>query len=104
MALTTDKSTPVIKVTGTATTAEEIVSGDLVWVERIYWQNPTTHGHLVAIKDTASGALANFNCYSGSLASNIGFTQERVIRAPFNGIKIDDMDSGTIFIHLGSGR
>lgn len=99
MALTINKTTQSLKVTGTTAAAEAVYDGQ-IWIERIYWQNPTTDAHLVNITDTDGNPIAAFNC----VTDNIGKPQERVLRAPYSGIKIDDMDSGTIWIQLGSGR
>jgi len=94
MALTTVKTISPIKVTGTDTTENTIYTGD-IWIERIYWYDPTTNGHLVSITDANGLTIALFKCVTAS----IGLAQERVIKGYYNGIKIDDMDSGTIFIH-----
>lgn len=92
MALTTDKEQNIIKVTGDTNTSTEVFA-DLVFIKHVYWYNPTTAGHLLAIKDKNGKDIILMRCESNNQS------QVWPIITKVNGIYIDDMDSGTLYIY-----
>ncbi len=92
MALTIVKVGTPIKVTGTTAADQEILD-ELVYIKFVYWYNPTTAGHLFVLKDNAGQEILAGRCETD------GFSQWMPVYTKFNGIRSDNVDSGTIYIY-----
>lgn len=93
MSLTVDKNGSPIIVTGTTDADTEILSkSGIVHIEHIYWYNPTTNGHLCHITDGDGRTILPMYA-----AANV--SQYFEINHSYYGIRCDDMDSGTLYIH-----
>ena len=95
MALTTDATRNPIKVTGTTAAATAVTTNN-VKIHQIRWHNPTSAGHLLSVTDTAGNQICKAVCD----AVNKDFAIDLFGEA-FVGIKIDDLDSGEVYILLG---
>ena len=93
MALTITASTNPIKVTGTTNTSTKILDGP-VFLKSIYWEQPTTTGHKMALQDKAGGDVIEMYC----LTQNKDMEKDLDIHV--HGLYCDDLDSGTLFIYL----
>ena len=93
MALTIKNSINPIKVTST-TSADEEILGVPVFIRFIYWYNPTTIGHLVALKDDSGNDIVPLRCEVANESQIIP------IYTKFNAIHCDNMDSGTLYIYI----
>ena len=94
MALTTVENTiNPIKCTGTASADEEIL-GRPAYIKFIYWYNPSTEGHLLALKDPSGEDIVVARCEADNES------QWLPVFTRFNGIHCDDMDSGTLYIYI----
>jgi len=83
-----------IYVTGdTITTAIKITSSPCV-IKYIYWYNPTTAAHLLAVKDADGNMLFPMYAVVAHQGLSSGLTNIPAI----NGIYIDDLDSGSVLI------
>jgi len=96
MALTVAGYNP-IKVTGT-TAAAEAVETRRVYVKFVQWHKPTTAGHLLSMTDTAGNQKANAHCDANDESQSIP------VFCWCDGLKIDDMDSGTVLIYIQDNR
>jgi len=92
MAITVVKGTNPIKVTGT-TAASNVVTDNLVFAKFLYWYNPTTAGHLLSVKDKNGSDICQLRCETNAES------QIFPLYIPINGMYIDDMDSGTVYIY-----
>jgi len=94
MALTVDKNGNPIVVTGTATSAEVVIPAtQLIYIKFMYWYNITTSGHLLNVTDGTGRIIAPSKC------SKDGDYEIIPVMSSFRGIKIDNMDSGTLYIY-----
>jgi hypothetical protein len=94
MALTVSEGTGnPIKVTGTATSDETILTGTR-GLKFVYWYNPTTTGHLCNLIDV------NGNPIIPMRANSNNDTQIWPIFKYVEEIHCDDMDSGTLYLYL----
>ena len=94
MALTSvDTTGNPIKLTGTASTTEQIF-GKKVYIKFVYWKTPTTVGHLVALQDQEGREIVSLRCETAN--ESIIFPVVSVV----NEIHCDDMDSGTLYIYI----
>lgn len=94
MALTVDHTIEPIKVTGTTNADTEILPvADLVHIRFVRWYNPTTTGHLCHVTDGHGNTIIHMR------ADKNNDTQMWPIFKSYNGIRCDDMDSGTLYIH-----
>ena len=93
MAVTADITHNPWKITGTTTTNDKITD-DQAYIKRVYWYNPTTEGHLVALKDINGNYIAQLICEGDneSLWYPVYWT--------YTGVYCDDMDSGTLYIYV----
>lgn len=93
MALTVTLGNP-IRATGTTAVSQAVIApSQAVYVNRIYWFNPTTAGHLCTLKDSRGNFITELRA-----ESNNG-SQQIEIDAYFDDIYCDDMDSGTLYIY-----
>ena len=101
MALTvaqTDK--PVIKVTGTTATADTVLeSGQYVRVLWVLWHKPTTADDLLSLTDVAGNQILKGNAQTAK--QDLWFPVDGLL---FNGLAIDDLDSGEVYIGVAHGR
>ena len=98
MTLTVGDKGYVIKVTGTTAVAQ-VVTANFVRLGGILWYRPTTIGHLLNITDTDGDDFVQGYCDIANISKWWNFQDQ-----PVNGLKIDDMDSGTVYIYLKRGR
>lgn len=98
MGVTATDNGYVIKVTGTTNTAD-VVTAAFIRLAGILWYKPTVVGHLLNFTDTAGNDI--LPCYCDVADSSKWYDLEDW---PVNGLKIDDMDSGTVMIYLKRGR
>ena len=94
MALIIKKDKTPIRVDGTASAKTLVISRnvEILW---IYWYQPTTVAHLLEITDGDGHPIALGYC------ENANESQWFPIKARYNDIYINDMDSGTVLIYLG---
>ena len=93
MALTVvDTGTP-IKVTGT-TAADQVILDALAYIKFVYWYNPTTAGDLFILKDNSGQEILVGQCETD------GESQWMPVYTMYNGIRSDDVDSGTLYIYI----
>lgn len=94
MALTIDKKGNPIVVTGTTAVAQEVIpEKQLIYIKFMYWYNITTSGHLLNVTDGQGRIVAPSKCQKD------GDYEIIPVMGSFRGIKIDDMDSGTLYIY-----
>lgn len=98
MALTINNYGYVIKVTGT-TAAAEVVTANFIRLGGILWFKPTTIGHALSVTDSAGQSFVQGYCDLADISKWWNFQDQ-----PVNGLKIDDMDSGTVYIYVKKGR
>ena len=113
MALTIVKIISPVKVSSTTAAAETIVAAHEMarifgffeggygthkkgFISHIIWLNPTSAGHLAVVKDLGGKEIASFRCESANES------QVYPVLGHYDGIVIDDLDSGTIYIY-GNG-
>jgi len=94
MTLTADTNCTPIRITGTTSTDTQIIpKGQLIYVKYVYWYNPTTTGHLCHLTDGSGKSIIKMR------AETDGDTQMWPLGIKFDGLRIDDMDSGTLYIY-----
>ena len=94
MSLTVDSTGNPIKVTGTtAADAQVIATTSLIHVKFMYWYNITTSGHLLVVTDGQGREIAVSKCQKD------GDYEIIPIMSGHYGIRISDMDSGTLYIY-----
>ena len=91
MALSITAQNPIV-VTGTTSNSQTVYANQID-IEAVYWYKPTTVGHLLSVKDSKGNRIALLYCEisNESIRLPIGWV--------YDGITIDDMDSGTVFIY-----
>jgi hypothetical protein len=83
-------------VVGSAINTDTIVTDvENVHIKFIYWYKPTTAGHLASIKDKNGNVIIPLYC---DVANQC---QVWPLWTTFNGIHVDDLDSGTLYIYVG---
>lgn len=98
MATTTTMGNPIV-VTGTTATAE-VITANTVKVQKVVWYGATTAGHLVNITDTAGNKLFPFCADAPGVSGLMMYCYDFPKHPhPCYGLKVDDMDSGTILIY-----
>jgi hypothetical protein len=65
-----------------------------VYIKFIYWYKPTTVGHLASIKDKNGNVIIPLYC---DVADQC---QVWPLWTVFDGIHVDDLDSGTLYIYV----
>ena len=98
MVLTSNDYGYVIHVTGT-TDAAESVSTNFMRLVGILWYAPTTADHLLSVTDKNGQQVVKGKCVTAKASSWWDLDG-----MPVNGIKINDMDSGEVFIMVKRGR
>jgi len=93
MALTVSKEGNPIKVTGTTSSAEAIITKKS-YVKFIYWLKPSTEGHLLTLKNKDGGEIAALRCETDDES------QVFPIVSQVPDLYCDDMDSGTLYIYI----
>jgi hypothetical protein len=94
MPITVDKDGNPIKVTGT-TSAKTQVREKPINVKSIYWLQPTTQGHKLALQHVDGRDIIELYCQNANESIHAD------INIVCNGIYCDDMDSGTLYIYTG---
>ena len=96
MAITASGSNPIV-VTGTTSAKDDIRSSGDWLITKLYWLQPTTQGHKLALQDGADAEIFEFYCQTANSSQEVSF--DPPYRA-HGGLYSDDMDSGTLYIHL----
>ena len=84
-----------IVVYGDTITASQCITNDRVVITAIFWNLATTADHQMAIQDKEGNLLFEM--------TNIAAKDDNMItgiRVPANGIYMDDLDSGAVYIYL----
>ena len=99
MATSTTMGNP-IKVTGTCAAAE-VITANHVLVQKVVWYGATAAAQLVDITDTAGNTLFPF-CADAPGTSGLMMYEYNfpVHPHPCFGLKVADMDAGTILIYI----
>lgn len=107
MALTQDKTGKVWKITGTTASPGEQVHEGPIWIKKIVWQEPGTAADDLTINEgfLASGSkpayggdtIVDYNVVAAGTGIDYTFVD---FNNPYNGLVIDTMDSGTVWIHV----
>ena len=93
MALTVDSTGTPVKATGT-TSADQLILKAPMYIKFIHWFNPTAAGHLLALQDESGRNIAEIRCESANRS------EWAPIWTPFNEVRCDNMDSGTLYIYI----
>lgn len=93
MALTIVRVGTPIKVTGTTAADQEILNRP-AYIKFVYWYNPTTAGDLFVLKNQDGQEILAGRCETD------GESQWLPVYTRFNGIRSDDVDSGTLYIYI----
>ena len=95
MPLTVDSDFSPIKVTGTTTTDQEVISpkNSLIKIKFVYWYNITTEGDLCVLTDEFGHEIIKMRCETD------GESQMWPIYTVYASIHCNDMDSGTLYIY-----
>jgi hypothetical protein len=98
MAITVDKTTNVIKITGSVTTTASTVSLNRECIKKIVWYGATTNGHDLILTDTAGNII-----YKAQMATTC-LTENIQADFPFGlhvvGISCYNLDSGEVYIYI----
>ena len=92
MAITKNDHDGLITINGTTSTAQSVFTDrrDIRW---IYWYRPTTVGHMAHFLTGTDKDFVRFYCDNADCSQNLPCGGH-----PVQGLKIDDLDSGTIKI------
>lgn len=82
----------VITLTSTTATAQSLFT-DRRHIKNIYWERPTTAGHKVNFITGANKQFVGLYCDVENRSQNLPLDGK-----PITGLKVNDMDSGTISI------
>lgn len=93
MPLTVSNEVNPIKVTGTTASSTVIYTGK-AFIKAVRWYNPTTEGHLCNLTNTDGNIILSMR------AGSDNETQYVPLYYSSDGIKCDDLDSGTLYIYL----
>ena len=94
MALTVTQNHPIL-VTGD-TAASAAITTAKVYITGLYWFNPTTIGHKLALQDANGKELFEFICTVATQSQQYTFPDPIVA----NGLYSDYMDSGTLYVYV----
>jgi hypothetical protein len=92
MALALNDHDGVLRVTGTTSTPSSLFT-DRRKINHIYWYRPTTAGHILSFLTNSDKDFLQFYAHSANYSQQIPLYGHDV-----TGLKIDDMDSGTVYI------
>ena len=92
MAITAAGSNPII-VTGTTATSDDITE-DNITIIGLYWLQPTTQGHKLALQDKNGVEKFEFYCDDANSSQLVDFPKGLYSQ----GLYSDDMDSGTLYV------
>lgn len=92
MAITSNTSGSIFKITGTTATSTSVTDNQ-IFIKHIYWYNPTTAGHLLSLTDRNGRDIIDCYCDTANVS------QIHPIITITDGIYVDDMDSGALFIY-----
>ena len=98
MAITADVTGNPLKITGT-TAASNKVTDNPVTIQAFLWTGATTNGHLVSVTDKAGNQLWKGQMATTKLTEDIAFTLPLGLYSS-DGIYVDDMDSGELYIYI----
>jgi hypothetical protein len=92
MPITPDAKGNPIKITGTTDSSTEVTATP-IHVKSVYWLQPTTQGHKLALQHSDGRDIIEMYCQD----ANVSLQADINIKC--NGIFCDDMDSGTVYIY-----
>lgn len=96
MAITADKTTNVIKVTGT-TNASQVIDANKIEIQAINWFGESiSDGHLLALQNANGDEVFGYN----ALADDQGIFVTFPFGLRVDGLSCDDMDGGELHIYL----
>lgn len=104
MALTVDKDNSPVIITGTTAEAQTVLAAadmkvlgyeNSGFISHIYWRNPTSAGDLLSVKNLQSRLIASLRCEKANAS------QLFPVLNWYDGVIIDDMDSGEVYIYRG---
>ena len=86
-------------MTGTTGSAE-VITANIVSIQKIIWPGITTAGHRVELTDTDGNVIFQYAADTPGTAGTP--TYESTFPTPHScvGLKVTDMDSGTLLIYL----
>ena len=90
----TDRKVP-IRISGDTIAASTRITDDIVVMTQIYWYSPDAVNDLAALQDKDGNELFPMHAVVASQGLLFG-----PIRIPANGIYMDNLDSGEIYIYL----
>jgi len=93
MVIAADATQKPIVVTGTTSADTSIYSG-VVYIKFVHWLTPSTVGHEVQLQDNDGNDILNLYCDTASKS------QWAPIWGKYNGIRSDNVDSGTLYIYI----
>lgn len=96
MAITATGDNPIV-VTGTTAAKDDIKASGTWHITKLYWLQPTTQAHKLAVQDGNGRELFEFYCQTANSSLEINFDPPLSAR---NGIYSDDMDSGTLYVYV----
>jgi hypothetical protein len=96
MAITATGDNPIV-VTGTTAASDDIKSSGNWVISKLYWLQPTTQAHKLALQDGNGRELFEFYCQTANSSQAFDFPNGLSAQ---NGIYSDDMDSGTLYIYI----
>lgn len=99
MALSVNDKGRTIIVTGTTATTEQITA-EQCYVTKIVWYDVTTGDHKCSIDDNDGDTI--FPLVIDAVTNAGMMTYDFTRPHPINGIHIDDLDSGELYIYLAS--
>lgn len=95
MAVTVDSGGTPIIISGTTTSDDEVMAGNIiVFIKFIRWYNPSTTGHLCTLTDGNGRDIITMR------ADKANHTQVWPIYTQFHGIRCTDLDSGSVQIFI----
>lgn len=97
MAITADVTGNPFKVTGTTTAANK-VTDSIVMIQGFLWTGATTNGHLVSVTNKAGKQLWKGQMATTALTEPVQITFP--LGLPANGVYVNDMDSGELYIYV----
>lgn len=98
MATTSDITGNPYKVTGTTAAAEKVTDSG-VMIQGFLWHGATTDGHLLSVTDKNGRQLWKGKMATTALTEPVQITFPQGLYSA-NGIYVNDMDSGELYIYI----
>ena len=98
MATTTVMGNP-IKITG-VTAVAEVITANFVYIQKVVWYGVTTAAHKMHITNTDGKTLFKLTADAPGPSGEMMYTLDfPTFPHPCYGLKIDDLDSGEVYIY-----